>query len=65
MCTCTVNIQGTDITSKRNVQGTDLTHVTTFEHMYTLGMYRDRHTKPVYGTDITSKKNIQGMDIIN
>ena len=40
------NVQGTDITSKRNVQGTDITHVTTFEYMYTLGMYRDRHTKP-------------------
>ena len=40
------NVQGTDITIKKNVQGTEITHghVTTFEYMYTLGMYRDRHT---------------------
>ena len=65
MCThitSKINAQGTDIISEKNVQGTDITHVTTFlihktsfEYMYTQGMYRDRHTEPVKEKDTISE----------
>ena len=55
------NVVGTGITNKRNVQGTDITHITTFlihrtsfEYMYTQGMYSDRHIEPVKEKDTIS-----------
>ena len=64
------NVQGTDIISERNVQGTDITHVTTFlihktsfEYMYTQGMYRDRHTEPVKETDTIYPQTFQILGI--
>ena len=37
------DVQGTDITSKKNVQGTNITQVSIFEYMYTQGIYNDCH----------------------